>query len=136
MNALSPRSESRVSRARHAAQQHPAMVDGDFRDGQPLLRRGARVDPTGQRSDSADARCIMSTRTRHFRATCPGRLPELEQALALVQGRTDLDSYLDILQSLAFFASMAGQHGAVKRATRKIIQLTEPRGESCTGRTH
>ena len=56
---------------------------------------------------------------------------ELELALALSKGTTtDLDWYLDILQSLAFFASMAGQHERSTACYEEIIELTGPRGES------
>ena len=40
----------------------------------------------------------------------PRAVSELEQALVMSKGRADLDSFLDILQSLAFVTSMAGVH--------------------------
>jgi non-specific serine/threonine protein kinase len=60
----------------------------------------------------------------------PRAASELEQALAISASRTDLDCYLHILQSLAFFASMAGQHERSTACYEEIIKLTGPRGES------
>src|SRR6185312_14276800 len=51
-------------------------------------------------------------------------------ALAISVSSPDLDYHLDILQSLAFFASMAGQHERSKACYEETIELTEPRGES------
>jgi DNA-binding CsgD family transcriptional regulator len=50
--------------------------------------------------------------------------------LAMPASRTDLDFYLDILNSLAFIASMVGQHERSKACYEEIFQLTTPRGES------
>jgi DNA-binding CsgD family transcriptional regulator len=56
---------------------------------------------------------------------------ELEQALALSKGTTtDLDWYLDVLQSLAFVVSLAGQHERSTACYEEIIELTGPCGES------
>jgi non-specific serine/threonine protein kinase len=56
---------------------------------------------------------------------------ELERALALSKGTTtDLDWYLDILQSLALVVSLAGQHERAAACYEQIVQLAEPRGES------
>src|SRR3984893_2696161 len=59
---------------------------------------------------------IVLTQLHHvaaYSARYAGDLPraasELEQALAMSKGGTDLDFYLDVLQSLAFFASLAGR---------------------------
>src|SRR5271156_1444149 len=60
----------------------------------------------------------------------PRAVSELEQALAISNGRTDLDCYLDIFNSLALVASMAGQHERSKACHEEIFQLTGPRGES------
>ena len=48
----------------------------------------------------------------------------------MTASKTDLDCFLDILQSLAFFASMVGQHERSKACYEETIELTEPRGES------
>jgi non-specific serine/threonine protein kinase len=57
-------------------------------------------------------------------------ISELEEALAISKDRADLDSYLDILQSLAYFASVAGQHTRSTACYEEIIRLTGPRGQS------
>ena len=57
-------------------------------------------------------------------------ISELEEALAISKGTADLDSYLDLLQALAFVASIEGQHEQSTACSTEIIQLTGPRGES------
>jgi predicted ATPase/DNA-binding CsgD family transcriptional regulator len=60
----------------------------------------------------------------------PRAVSELEQALAISKGRTDLDFYLDILTSLALVASMVGQHERSKACYEEIFYLATPLGES------
>jgi predicted ATPase/DNA-binding CsgD family transcriptional regulator len=57
-------------------------------------------------------------------------IAELEEALAISEGIADLDSHLDILQTLAFTASMEGRHERATACCEEIIALTGPRGES------
>jgi non-specific serine/threonine protein kinase len=72
----------------------------------------------------------VAARSAHFEGDLPRALSELEQALAMPVSRTDLDFYLDILQSLAIYASMAGQHERSTACYEEIFQLATPRGES------
>jgi non-specific serine/threonine protein kinase len=107
-----------------------AMVDGDFATGGRLLDEARGL--IQQVSDPMVLAQLhhVDAHAARYAGDLPLAASELEQALALSKGRTDLDSYLDILQSLAFFASMAGQHERSKACYEEIIQLTEPRGES------
>jgi len=107
-----------------------AMVDGDFATGGRLLDEARGL--IQQVSDPIVLAQLhhVDAHAARYAGDLPRAASELEQALALSKGRTDLDSYLDILQSLAFFASMAGQHERSKACYEEIIQLTEPRGES------
>jgi non-specific serine/threonine protein kinase len=57
-------------------------------------------------------------------------ISELEQALSISEQVADLDTGLDILQSLAYFASSAGRHERATACCEEIIALTAPRGES------
>jgi DNA-binding CsgD family transcriptional regulator len=72
----------------------------------------------------------VAARSARLAGDLPRAVSELEQALAMSASRTDLDSYLDILILLAFFAAMAGQHERSKACYEETVQLTEPRGES------
>jgi tetratricopeptide (TPR) repeat protein len=72
----------------------------------------------------------VAAHSAHYAGDLPRAASELERALAMSISRTDLDFYLDILQSLAFFAAMAGRHERSKACYEEIIQLTGPRGES------
>jgi DNA-binding CsgD family transcriptional regulator len=107
-----------------------AMFGGEFTRGDQLLDQ-ARV-LSGHVSDP-----IVLAQLHHLAALSArqsGELPwavaELEEALAISKGTPDLDSHLDILQSLAFVASMAGQHERSMACYQEIIHLTGPRGES------
>jgi non-specific serine/threonine protein kinase len=80
---------------------------------------------------------MVAVQLRHaaaFSARQAGELPraisEIEQALAVSSGTADRDYHLDILQSLAFLTSMAGQHSRSMACYEEIIALTEPCGES------
>jgi predicted ATPase/DNA-binding CsgD family transcriptional regulator len=107
-----------------------AMIGGEFARGQllfdearPLIRHAS--DP------------MVLAQLHHvaaFSARQAGELPraisELEDALAISKGMPDLDGYLDILQSMAFVTSMAGEHERSTACYDEIIALTEPREES------
>jgi predicted ATPase/DNA-binding CsgD family transcriptional regulator len=71
-----------------------------------------------------------AARSAHFAGDLPRAISELEQALAMSVSRTDLDFYLDILQALAIYASMAGQHERSTACYEEIFQLATPLGES------
>jgi predicted ATPase/DNA-binding CsgD family transcriptional regulator len=71
-----------------------------------------------------------AARAAHYAGDLPRAVSELEQALAMPASRTDLDFYLDILTSLAIYASMVGQHERSKACYEEIFQLTGPLGES------
>jgi predicted ATPase/DNA-binding CsgD family transcriptional regulator len=72
----------------------------------------------------------VAAHSAHYAGDLPRAASELEQALAMSKGRADLDFYLDIVQSLAFFASMAGQHERSTACYEEVLQLSGPRGES------
>jgi non-specific serine/threonine protein kinase len=72
----------------------------------------------------------VAARSAHFAGDLPRAVSELEQALAMPASRTDLDFYLDVLQSLAIYASLAGQHERSTACHEEIFQLATPRGES------
>jgi non-specific serine/threonine protein kinase len=71
-----------------------------------------------------------AARSAHFGGDLPRAVCELEQALAMPVSSTDLDFYLDILQSLAIYASMAGRHDRSAECYEEIFRLVTPRGES------
>jgi non-specific serine/threonine protein kinase len=71
-----------------------------------------------------------AARSAHFAGDLPRAISELEQALAMSVSRTDLDFYLDILQSLAIYASVAGRHERSTECYEEIFRLATPRGES------
>jgi non-specific serine/threonine protein kinase len=107
-----------------------AMVGGEFARGDQLLDVARALiahlsDPTVL----AQLHHVTALSARNA-GDLPRAISELEQALVLAAGTQDLDSYLDILQSLAFFTSMAGHHERSMVCHREIIALTEPRGES------
>src|SRR5271163_1514012 len=66
----------------------------------------------------------------------PRAISELEQALAISNGRTDLDCYLDIFNSLALVASMAGQHERSTACHEEIFNWPRRSGNLCTGPKH
>jgi non-specific serine/threonine protein kinase len=107
-----------------------AMVGGEFATGNRLLDEARGL--IRQVSDPIALTQLhhVAAHAAHYAGDLPRAASELEQALAMSISRTDLDCYLDILQSLAFFGSMAGQHERSKACYEEIIQLTEPRGES------
>jgi predicted ATPase/DNA-binding CsgD family transcriptional regulator len=107
-----------------------AMVGGDVATGNQLLDE-ARV-LIRQVSDPMVLAQLhhVAARSARFAGDLPLAVSELEQALAMTASTTDLDSYLDILILLAYFAAMAGQHERSKACYEETIQLTEPRGES------
>ena len=107
-----------------------AMVGGEIATGDRLLEEARRLirqvsDPMVQ----AQLHHVAAHSAR-VAGDLPRAVSQLEQALAVSNDRTDLDCYLDILQSLAFVASMAGQHARATACYEEIIQLTGPRGES------
>jgi non-specific serine/threonine protein kinase len=72
----------------------------------------------------------VAARLAHFGGDLPRAVSELERALAMPASRTDLDFYLDILTSLAFYASMVGQHERSTACYEEVFQLATPLGES------
>ncbi len=107
-----------------------AMVGGEVATGNQLLDEARGL--IHQVSDPMVLAQLhhVAAHSARYAGDLPRAVSELEQALAMSASRTDLDCYLDILQSLAFFASMAGQHERSKACFEEIIELTEPRGES------
>ena len=107
-----------------------AMVGGEVATGNQLLDEARGL--IRQVSDPMVLAQLhyVAAHAAHYAGDVPRAASELEQALAMSASRTDLDCYLDILQSLAFFASMAGQHERSTACHEEIIQLTGPRGES------
>jgi non-specific serine/threonine protein kinase len=107
-----------------------AMVGGEIATGEQLLDEARGL--IRQVSDP-----MALTQLHHaaaHSARIAGDLPraasELEHALAMAKDGTDLDTYLDMLQSLAFVASIAGKHERSTACYEEIIQLTGPPGES------
>jgi predicted ATPase/DNA-binding NarL/FixJ family response regulator len=108
-----------------------AMVGGDVATGNQLLDE-ARV-LIQQVSDPMVLAQLhhVAAHAARYAGDLPRAASELDQAVALSKGTTtDLDGYLDILQSLAFVVSLAGEHERSTACHEEIIQLTEPRGES------
>jgi predicted ATPase/DNA-binding CsgD family transcriptional regulator len=108
-----------------------AIVGGEVATGNQLL--GDARGLIRQVSDPmvlAELHHVAAYSARHA-GDLPRAAAELEQALALSKGTTtDLDWYLDILQSLAFVVSLAGQHERSTACCEEIIELTGPCGES------
>jgi DNA-binding CsgD family transcriptional regulator len=107
-----------------------AMIGGEVAAGARLLEEARELIP--QVSDPmvlAQLHQVAAYPAR-FAGDLPRAVSELEQALAMPASRTDLDCYLDILNSLAFVASMAGQHERSTACYEEMIQLTGPLGES------
>jgi non-specific serine/threonine protein kinase len=107
-----------------------AMVRGEFATGDRLLDEARGLIRQVSDPMVLAQMHFVAAHSARYAGDLPRAVAELEQALAMPISRTDLDCYLDILQSLAFFASMAGQHERSKACYEEIIQLTEPRGES------
>jgi predicted ATPase/DNA-binding CsgD family transcriptional regulator len=107
-----------------------AMVGGDVAIGNPLLDEARGLIP--QVSDPMVLAQLhhVASRSARFAGDLPRAVSELERALAISKGGTDLDFYLDILNSLAFVASMAGQQERSTACYEEIFQLTAPRGET------
>src|SRR5271156_6278852 len=107
-----------------------ATVGGELATGNRLLDEARGLIP--QVSDPMVLAQLhqVAARSARFAGDLPRAVSELEQALAMPVSRTDLDFYLDILNSLAFYASMAVQHERSKACHEEIFQLTGPRGES------
>jgi predicted ATPase/DNA-binding CsgD family transcriptional regulator len=108
-----------------------AIVGGEVATGNQLLDEARGLI----RQVSDPMVLIQLHHVAAYSARHAGDLPraasELEQALALSKGTTtDLDWYLDILQSLAFVVSLAGQHERSTACCEEIIELTGPCGES------
>jgi predicted ATPase/DNA-binding CsgD family transcriptional regulator len=108
-----------------------AIVGGEVATGNQLLDEARGLI----RQVSDPMVLIQLHHVAAYSARHAGDLPraasELEQALALSKGTTtDLDWYLDILQSLAFVVSLAGQHERSTACYEEIIELTGPCGES------
>jgi predicted ATPase/DNA-binding CsgD family transcriptional regulator len=107
-----------------------AMVGGEVAAGGRLLGEARGLIP--QVSDPmvlAQLHYVAAYSAR-FAGDLPRAVSELEQALAISNGRTDLDCYLDIFNSLALVASMAGQHERSAACHEEIIQLATSLGES------
>jgi non-specific serine/threonine protein kinase len=116
-----------------------AMAGGEFARGKELLDEARDLishvsDPTA---------LAQLHHAASFAARQPGKsaeavseleeelaIAELEAALSISEGVADLDTHLDILQSLAYFASSAGRHERATSCCEEIIALTGPRGES------
>jgi predicted ATPase/DNA-binding CsgD family transcriptional regulator len=107
-----------------------AMVGGEVAAGNQLLDEARGLIP--QVSDPLVLAHLhfVAARAARFAGDLPRAVFELEQALAISKGGTDLDFYLDILNSLAFVASMAGQHERSTACYEEIFQLATPLGES------
>jgi non-specific serine/threonine protein kinase len=107
-----------------------ATIGGELAIGDQLLDEARALIP--QVSDPMVLAQLhhVAARSAHFAGDLPRAVSELEQALAMPASRTDLDLYLDILQSLAIYASMAGQHERSTECYDEIFQLATPRGES------
>jgi predicted ATPase/DNA-binding CsgD family transcriptional regulator len=72
----------------------------------------------------------VAARSANFARDLPRAISELELALAVPAIRSDLDFYLDVLQSLALYASVAGQHERSVTCYGEISALATPLGES------
>ena len=107
-----------------------AMVGGEFAAGNQLLDEARGLIPQVSDPMVLTQLHYVAAHSAHYAGDLPRAASELEQALATSTSGTDLDGYLDVVQSLAFFASMAGEHERSKACYEEIIQLTEPRGES------
>jgi predicted ATPase/DNA-binding CsgD family transcriptional regulator len=106
-----------------------AMVGGELAAGGQLLDEARGLIP--QVSDPMVLAQLhyVAARSARLAGDLPRALSELEQALAMPVSRTDLDFYLEILNTLAFVASMAGQHEQSTACYEEISQLTAPLGE-------
>jgi predicted ATPase/DNA-binding CsgD family transcriptional regulator len=108
-----------------------AMVEGEFATGNQLLDEARVLIQQVSEPMMLALLHYVDAHAARYAGDLPRAASELEQALALSKGTTtDLDWYLDILQSLALVVSLAGQHERSKACHEEIIQLTEPRGES------
>ncbi len=107
-----------------------AMVGGEVAAGGQLLAEARGLIPqVGDPMVLGQLHHVAAYGAR-IAGDLPRAVSELEQALAISKGRTDLDCYLDILNSLALVASMAGQHERSRACHEEIIQLATPLGES------
>jgi predicted ATPase/DNA-binding CsgD family transcriptional regulator len=107
-----------------------AMIGGESARGDQLLDEArVLIRQAGDPVVLAELHHVAAFSAR-YAGDLTRAISELEQALAMSQGQTDLDSYLDILQSLAMVASMAGQHERSTACYEEIVDLTDPRGES------
>jgi DNA-binding CsgD family transcriptional regulator len=107
-----------------------ATIGGELATGNQLLGEARGLIP--QVSDPMVLAQLhhVAARAARFAGDLPRAVSELEQALAMPASRTDLDFYLDILTSLAIYASMVGQHERSKACYEEIFQLATPLGES------
>jgi non-specific serine/threonine protein kinase len=107
-----------------------AMVGGEIATGDRLLEEARGL--ISQVSDPIALAQLhhVAAHSARVAGDLPRAVSELEQALAVSKDGPDLDFYLDMLQSLAFVASMAGHHERSTACYEEIIQLTEPPGES------
>jgi predicted ATPase/DNA-binding CsgD family transcriptional regulator len=107
-----------------------ATIGGELATGNQLLDEARLLIP--QVSDPMVLAQLhhVAARSAHFAGDPPRAISELEQALAMPASRTDLDFYLDILTSLALYASMVGQHERSKACYEEIFYLATPLGES------
>jgi predicted ATPase/DNA-binding CsgD family transcriptional regulator len=107
-----------------------ATIGGEVATGNRLLEEARGLIP--QVSDPMVLAQLhhVAARAAHFAGDLPRAVSEFEQALAMPASRTDLDFYLDILTSLAFVASIVGQHERSKACYEEIFQLATPLGES------
>jgi non-specific serine/threonine protein kinase len=107
-----------------------ARVGGEFATGKQLFNEACGLIQQVNDPMVLDQLHHVAAHLAHLAGDLPRAVSELEQALAISNGGTDLDSYLDILQSLAIYASIAGQHERSTACNEEILQLTGPRGES------
>ncbi|HXL61691.1 MAG TPA: LuxR C-terminal-related transcriptional regulator [Mycobacterium sp.] len=109
---------------------HLAMVGGELATGNRLLDEARGL--IQQVSDPMVLAQLhhVAAHSAHYAGDLTRAASELEQALAMSKSTTDLDCYLDILNSVTFYGSMAGQHERAAACYEEIIQLTGPRGES------
>lgn len=107
-----------------------ATIGGESATGNQLLEEARGLIPQVRDPMALAQLHHVAARAAHFTGDLPLAVSELEQALAMPVSRTDLDFYLDILQSLAIYASMAGQHERSTACHEEIFRLATPHGES------
>jgi non-specific serine/threonine protein kinase len=129
--ALARSGDATVLRARALLRNSAlATIGAELATGNRLLDEARALIP--QVSDPMVLAQLHNTaaRSAHFAGDLPRAISELEQALAMSVTRTDLDFYLDVLQALAIYASMAGRHERSTECYEEIFRLATPLGES------